>query len=63
LRIGVGGSVKSRFNHESSVSEENWRRAAEDHVEAWREAMNAQGSQLNFADSIRNRSVLGDWER
>ncbi|MFC5468857.1 glycosyltransferase family 2 protein [Cohnella suwonensis] len=63
LRIGVGGSVKSRVNRKPMVSGEKWRRIAGDHVEAWREAMTAKGSRLNFADSIRNRSVLGDWER
>jgi hypothetical protein len=63
LRIGAVGTVKSRVKHKSSVSVEKWRRAAGDHVEAWREAMTAQGSRLRFADSIRNRSVLGDWEQ
>ncbi|MCD9025966.1 hypothetical protein [Cohnella silvisoli] len=63
LRIGIGGAVKSSSHYERSASNEKWRRAAGDHIEAWREAMTAQGSRLNFADSTRNRSVLGEWER
>jgi hypothetical protein len=55
LRIGAGGSVGSR------MYKDNWKKAAGDHVEAWREAMNARGSRLQFADSVRNRNVLGDF--
>jgi hypothetical protein len=57
LRIGVGGSVGSRWD------KDNWKKAAGDHVEAWKEAMNARGSRLQFADSVRNRNVLGDFEQ
>jgi hypothetical protein len=57
LRIGTGGSAGSR------MYKDNWKKAAGDHVEAWREAMNARGSRLQFADSIRNRNVLGDFEQ
>lgn len=61
LRVGVAGSASSRvFDHTHSV--DSLKKAAGDHAEAWKEAMSARGSRLQFADSFRNRSVLGDWE-
>jgi hypothetical protein len=61
LKIVIGGSVEKSKMPETTAR--NLQRAAGDHVEAWREAMNARGSRLSFTDSVRNRSVLGDWER
>ncbi|TFE27866.1 hypothetical protein [Cohnella luojiensis] len=60
LRIGLGGMADSR---RLNGSRGDWRVAAGDHVEAWREAMTARGSRLQFTDSTRNRTALGDWER
>lgn len=61
LRIGLGGSASSRMLQRMSDSEGKWRKAAGDHVEAWREAMNERGNRLQYKDSTRNRSILGEW--
>ncbi len=63
LKIGAGGSANSRALHDLSNSDESWKKAAGDHAEAWKEAMAARGTRLQFTDTIRNRSVLGDGER
>ncbi|QJD84081.1 family 2 glycosyl transferase [Cohnella herbarum] len=62
LRIGFGGSAGVRRFARNEDTEQKWRKAAGDHAEAWREAMSARGSRLQFADTQRNRSVLGEWE-
>jgi hypothetical protein len=63
LRIGARGRAGSRAVDEGSDMDGNWRKAAGDHAEAWREAMIARGSRLQFFDSIRNRRVLEDLEK
>jgi hypothetical protein len=63
LRIGARGRAGSRAVDEGSDMDGNWRKAAGDHAEAWREAMIARGSRLQFFDSIRNRRVLEDVEK
>ncbi|WP_373229491.1 family 2 glycosyl transferase [Cohnella sp.] len=60
LRIGAGGSAGSGTLKEQSKSKEHLKKAAGDHVEALKEAMTTRGSRLQFVDTIRNRSVLGD---
>ncbi|BBI35025.1 hypothetical protein KCTCHS21_44240 [Cohnella abietis] len=63
LKIGTGGSASNRNSNRLIASKQNWQIAAGDHVEAWTEAMGTRGSRLDFTDSVRNRSVLGDWEQ
>ncbi|MFC4304597.1 hypothetical protein [Cohnella boryungensis] len=60
LRIGIGGAVGGHRQRRGTRSD--WRRAAGDHAEAWREAFDVRGNRLDFADWTRNRSLLGDWE-
>jgi hypothetical protein len=63
LRIGLADSVAVRIPQYDTNSGDNWKKTAGDHVEAWREAMSVRGNRLHFADSNRNRRILGDWER
>jgi hypothetical protein len=60
LRIGTGGSTGRRAANEGSGMDGKWRKAVGDYAEAWKEAMSVKGSRLQFTDSIRNRSILGD---
>ncbi|RED57095.1 hypothetical protein DFP95_1116 [Cohnella lupini] len=60
LKIGFGGSAVNGNPRNGIERDANWRIAAGDHVEAWREAMSVRGSRLLFNDSTRNRSVLGE---
>ncbi|MFC5702242.1 hypothetical protein ACFPVX_13145 [Cohnella faecalis] len=59
LKIGL-----VRVSDVSPVQRENaLAKSAGDHMEAWREAMSVRGGRLEFADTYRNRSVLGGTQR
>ena len=63
LRIGTGDSAAYDTDFGTTVASDRLKRAAGDHLEAWQEAMSAQGSRLNFKDALRNRSILGGWRK
>lgn len=59
LKIGL-----VRVSDAAPVPSENaLAKAAGDHMEAWKEAMSARGGRLEFADTYRNRTVLGGAQR
>lgn len=60
LRFAEGGTAAVP---EPPFSEGKWKQAAGDHAEAWQAAMSVRGGRLKHADTMRNRSILGDWER
>ncbi|MFC5405515.1 hypothetical protein [Cohnella soli] len=60
LRITIGTSAGSGGR---SMNPAYWALSAGDHVEAWKEVMDARGRRLHFPDGLRNRNALGEWER
>lgn len=59
LRIGTAGRVGWRSPFGTEAPQPVLQVAAGDHFEAWREAMTARGSRLQFADRARNRGAVG----
>ncbi|WP_372632123.1 hypothetical protein [Cohnella sp.] len=59
LRIGTGGFV--RGGALPDYADSRWKKVAGDHAEAWREALGVRGNRMHFADSTRNRGLLGEW--
>ncbi|MFC4596968.1 hypothetical protein [Cohnella hongkongensis] len=59
LRIGTGGFAASGTL--PNAADARWKKAAGDHAEAWKEAFDARGSRMQFADLARHRALSGEW--
>ncbi|WP_116062257.1 hypothetical protein [Cohnella phaseoli] len=59
LKFGTGGFVGA--GGLPGFADSGWKKAAGDHAEAWREALSVRGDRMHFADTMRNRGILGEW--